>query len=182
MEEPMPAVAFNGRGRPIVALVISVVALGIAAGVAIAASATISGFAYHPNPITVTVGGSVTWTNNDPVGHTVSADDGSFTSGTLANGATYNHTFTTVGTVAYHCNIHPSMHGMVQVQAAPQPTPRPTPTPRRSPRPTARITPPPADMSSPSTHGGTSSVGVMVAALAGIATVALRTRPGRRRP
>jgi plastocyanin len=40
-----------------------------------------------------------------------------FTSGTLANGAAYQFTFTQPGTFTYHCTIHPSMTGTIIVQS-----------------------------------------------------------------
>jgi plastocyanin len=57
----------------------------------------------------------VTWTNLDGVAHTVTADDGSWGSGTLGQGATYSHVFTSPGTYTYHCAIHPFMTGTVTV-------------------------------------------------------------------
>lgn len=59
---------------------------------------------------------TVTWTNDDAIQHTVTADDNSFTSGQLNTGNTYSHTFNNSGTVAYHCAIHPSMKGSVVVK------------------------------------------------------------------
>jgi plastocyanin len=76
---------------------------------------TISNFAFQPNSLSVATGTTVTWTNNDSMPHTVTADDGSFTSGPIAAGATFSHTFTAAGTVAYHCQFHASMHGSVTV-------------------------------------------------------------------
>jgi plastocyanin len=81
-----------------------------------ASAVTIAGFAFAPATITVSVGTTVTWTNNDSTGHTVTADDGSFASGTLAPGATFSQAFTTAGTFAYHCSIHSSMQGTVTVR------------------------------------------------------------------
>jgi len=60
-------------------------------------------------------GSSVRWTNRDDAPHTVTADDGSFASGTLAQNATFTRAFPTVGTFAYHCAVHPSMTGTVIV-------------------------------------------------------------------
>ena len=51
----------------------------------------------------------VTWKFDDSTDHTVSADDNSFASSPMANGQTFTHTFSTAGTVAYHCSIHPFM-------------------------------------------------------------------------
>jgi len=75
----------------------------------------ISGFAFAPASITVKVGTTITWTNHDSAPHTVTADDGSFTSGSLATGATFSQTFAKAGTYPYHCNFHSSMKGAVTV-------------------------------------------------------------------
>ena len=78
-------------------------------------SVSIAGFAFAPATITVPVGASITWTNSDSAGHTVTADDGSFKSGTLTTGATFKQTFAAAGTYTYHCSIHASMVGTVTV-------------------------------------------------------------------
>jgi len=77
---------------------------------------SISDFSFQPAAVTVAVGTTVTWTNNDSAGHTVTADDGSFKSTTLATGATFSQTFATAGTFAYRCAIHSSMTGTVTVK------------------------------------------------------------------
>ena len=72
--------------------------------------------AYQPDPVTVQAGQSVTWTWEDQGNqHSVSADDGSFESCLQGAGATFTTTFTTAGTYAYHCSIHPQMKGTVTV-------------------------------------------------------------------
>ncbi len=86
------------------------------APVAAAAAVSIKDFSFQPATISVPVGGTVTWTNNDTTGHTVTADDGSFDSGTVSPGATFSQTFATAGTFTYHCNIHPSMTASITVQ------------------------------------------------------------------
>jgi len=87
---------------------------------AVAASHAVSiiDFGYTPASITVQAGDTVVWTNTGQAVHTVSADNGSFDSGTLLSGRTFAMTFSTAGTFAYHCNVHPSMHGTVVVQSA----------------------------------------------------------------
>jgi plastocyanin len=97
-------------------------------GVAVAADnpVAISGFSFSPHDITVAVGDSVTWTNSDAQGHTATADDGSFDTGTIGNGTSKSVTFATAGTFAYHCSIHPAMTGTVTVEAAAATTPEPT--------------------------------------------------------
>jgi plastocyanin len=80
------------------------------------ASVTISGFLFSPATITVKKGTTVTWINNDSVGHTVTADSGvGPASGLLNNGDSYNYTFDATGTYPYHCSVHPSMKGTVVV-------------------------------------------------------------------
>ena len=70
---------------------------------------------YVPDQLTVSVGDTVTWTNTDPMRHTVTADDGAFDSGRLGGGETFSHTFTSAGPVPYHCEIHSGMTGTVTV-------------------------------------------------------------------
>lgn len=77
---------------------------------------SIAGFAFSPNELHAKVGDTITWTNNDSMSHTVTSDTDAFDSGTLAPGKTFTHTFTTAGTFAYHCNIHPSMSAKVIVE------------------------------------------------------------------
>lgn len=76
----------------------------------------IKNFAFSPATLTVSAGTKVTWNQQDGAPHTVTADDGSFSSGTLAQGQSYSFTFATPGTYTYHCAIHPMMKGTVIVQ------------------------------------------------------------------
>jgi plastocyanin len=78
-------------------------------------SVSIAGFAFAPTAITVAAGSTVTWTNSDSTGHTVTADDGTFKSAKLGGGATFSQTFAKAGTFTYHCSIHSSMTGTVTV-------------------------------------------------------------------
>jgi plastocyanin len=77
--------------------------------------AEISDFAFVPGTLTVKVGTTVTWTNKDSVGHTVTSDDGIFDSGILGKGSSFSYKFTTVGTFGYFCTPHPYMVGTVVV-------------------------------------------------------------------
>lgn len=79
-------------------------------------AASIIDYAFSPASITVKAGSAVTWTNTGSAPHTVTADDGSFDSGSLANSATFAHTFAKAGTFTFHCAIHSSMKGTVVVQ------------------------------------------------------------------
>lgn len=66
---------------------------------------------------TVPVGTSVTWKNLDSAPHTATANDGSFNTGTLGQGQTGSHTFSTAGSFPYKCAIHPSMTATLTVTA-----------------------------------------------------------------
>jgi plastocyanin len=79
------------------------------------AAVSIAGFAFQPGSLEVAAGTTVTWTNDDPAPHTVTAADGSFDSGTLASGATFSQVFDAAGTFAYACAIHPTMTGTIIV-------------------------------------------------------------------
>jgi plastocyanin len=72
-------------------------------------------FAYQPEPVVVAVGGKVIWQNEDSAPHTATADDGSFDTGTLDKGKLKSETFKAAGTFPYFCEIHPTMHGTVEV-------------------------------------------------------------------
>lgn len=71
-----------------------------------------------PVDLTIDVGDTVIWTNDDTVIHTVTADAGStesFDSGTLNPGDTFSVTFTMEGSNPYHCIPHPGMTGTITV-------------------------------------------------------------------
>jgi plastocyanin len=82
------------------------------------ASVTVADMAFSAASVTVAVGESVTWTFEDPVSHTSTSDQGFWDSGTRSGGATYSRAFTSAGTFAYHCTIHPMMRGKVSVAVA----------------------------------------------------------------
>jgi plastocyanin len=74
-------------------------------------------FTYEPDPVVVQAGGKVIWQNEDTAPHTATADDGSFDTGTIEKGKLGSATFKEPGTFTYHCEIHPTMHGTVEVVA-----------------------------------------------------------------
>jgi plastocyanin len=76
----------------------------------------IADFAFAPETTEVPVGTEVTWSNDDPAEHTVTADDGAFESNNLAQGETFSFRFDQSGNYPYRCLIHPEMKGVVQVQ------------------------------------------------------------------
>lgn len=76
---------------------------------------TIVSRAYQPAQLTIEDGQTVVWTNRGFGPHTVTALGGEFDSGRLNLGESFKVTFTTPGTFAYKCTIHPSMRGSVTV-------------------------------------------------------------------
>jgi amicyanin len=76
---------------------------------------TMSNFKFDPATLTVPVGSTVTWTNQDEEPHTVAAKDGSFHSPGIDTHGTYSFTFAKAGTFDYVCSIHPFMTGTVVV-------------------------------------------------------------------
>jgi plastocyanin len=81
--------------------------------------AGIKSLAFQPNRIEITAGTTVTWTNNDPLEHSVTAVDRSFDSGLIKSGGTWRYTFTRPGTYQFYCQPHPFMKGVVIVKEGP---------------------------------------------------------------
>lgn len=79
------------------------------------AQVTIKDFAFSPQVLTVPVGTTVTWTNEDMTQHTVYSNDKTFVSDILAQGDTFSFTFDTPGTYDYICSLHPNMTGQIVV-------------------------------------------------------------------
>jgi len=84
--------------------------------VLVSANVTLEHVAFTPASITVTVGTTVVWSNQDSIAHTVTADDASFDSGRLGGNKSFRQTFATAGTYTYHCTIHQAMKGVVVVK------------------------------------------------------------------
>src|SRR3954470_20736226 len=80
-----------------------------------ARSVSIEDFYFEPSEAAIQPGDTVTWTNEGNHPHTVTADDGSFDSGTLQPGESYSHTCQSAGRLPYHCSIHQAMTGSVSV-------------------------------------------------------------------
>jgi plastocyanin/glucose/arabinose dehydrogenase len=83
------------------------------------AAVNVQNLAFQPMDLTLPVGTTVTWTNNDSVAHSVTWDDKTVDSGLFGQGETFSYTFTTAGTYPYYCIPHGSpgagMHGSVTV-------------------------------------------------------------------
>jgi len=92
-------------------------------------ASTLTDDAYSPNPIEITVGQTVVWTNDDTVFHTVTSgslgasDAGKLFDSGLAGptaltskGKTFEHKFDNAGDFPYFCTLHPAMVGTVAVK------------------------------------------------------------------
>ena len=73
-------------------------------------------FTYEPAELTVAVGTTVTWTNQDTAPHTATAEDLSFDSGRLDQGQSFEYAFEEAGTFVYVCQFHPNMTGTITVE------------------------------------------------------------------
>jgi amicyanin len=80
-------------------------------------------FAYAPATLTVQVGDTVTWSNQDAVDHTVTTrpDAPAAFDGPLPPGGSYSFTFAQPGTYDYYCIPHPTMEGSIVVLPAAAP-------------------------------------------------------------
>ena len=70
---------------------------------------------FSPGNLTVETGTTVVWTNLDTQSHRITSDTNLFDGGASANDA-YSRTFNTKGSFPYHCSIHPTMTGTINVQ------------------------------------------------------------------
>src|SRR5215211_7049429 len=91
-----------------------------ATGVSIVPGAsTLTSNAFSPNPIQVSVGTTVTWTNNDAEPHTVNAGEYATPSrlfdSYIPPAGTFEYTFKDAGEYPYFCLLHPNMVGTVSV-------------------------------------------------------------------
>lgn len=76
----------------------------------------IQDYVFQPAEITIQAGETITWINQDTVGHTATCD--SFDSGLLKKGETFKQTFNETGTFDYICTPHPYMKGKVIVTSS----------------------------------------------------------------
>jgi plastocyanin len=69
-----------------------------------------------PETVTITVGQTVRWTNNDDRDYLLVARDQSFKSGEMRPKEKFEHKFTEAGSFEYGCAIHPRLIGTVIVE------------------------------------------------------------------
>ncbi len=73
-------------------------------------------YAFAPDSLVVALGDTVEWDNGDLVPHTVTSDTTAWDSGDIATAHRYRVVATARGRTAYHCEIHPEMHGLLVVR------------------------------------------------------------------
>lgn len=72
--------------------------------------------AFGANPLTISAGSTVVWMNNDVTAHDPTSDTGAFALSAIRSGGQGTFTFSSAGTLRYHCGIHPNMVGTIVVQ------------------------------------------------------------------
>lgn len=90
-------------------------AAGADATASAAKTVDINHFAFHPPTLRVRQGARVAFVNSSNVTHTATRA-GSFNTGHIKPGKSVTVPFKQKGTFAYHCNIHPFMHGKIVVE------------------------------------------------------------------
>jgi plastocyanin len=81
-----------------------------------AAAVSMKNIQFAPRALTVKVGQTVTWTNQDSVDHNVTAVGGaSFRSANFGRSGTYRYRAAAPGTISYVCTLHPGMAGTLTV-------------------------------------------------------------------
>ena len=77
----------------------------------------IDNFSFTPPTLTVAVGATVTWVNQDDVPHNIVSSEGkTLKSPVMDTDQKFSYTFTKAGTYPYYCGIHPRMIGKIIVQ------------------------------------------------------------------
>ncbi len=76
---------------------------------------------FNPNTVTIPIGTTITWTNDDTAAHTVTSGedathDGVFDSSLFMAGKTFSHQFDSAGEYPYYCLVHPWMTGTIIVE------------------------------------------------------------------
>lgn len=78
---------------------------------------TIHDLIFDPPAVIISTGQPVSWTNQDPIAHTIiPRDRNAFAPGTLQPGETLTRTFSTPGIYEYFCEFHGTMRGVIVVR------------------------------------------------------------------
>jgi plastocyanin len=77
---------------------------------------TIAGFSFTPSELSVAVGDTVVWSNDDALLHTTSADSGAWSSPEMRQGERFRFVAVRAGRFPYHCSAHPVMRATLVVR------------------------------------------------------------------
>jgi LPXTG-motif cell wall-anchored protein len=133
------------RSVAIVAATLLALAALLPAFAADTVTVSMKDFKFEPKTITVRVGDTVTWKNDDQAPHTAQADDGSFDSDDMGAGQSFSFTATKAGTFPYYCEYHGGPNGagmagtLVVQEAAAQPQPTTAPAAAATPTGTIQV-------------------------------------------
>jgi len=101
-------------------LSVSLISLMLFPYIALAENVTVevSHNSLEPASVSISPGDTVTFHNKVemPGGHTIVADDGTFSSPDLAKDESWSHKFTETGTYHYHIKQHPDAKGEIVVK------------------------------------------------------------------
>lgn len=89
----------------------------LAAGHATKHAVAIKGFKFSPASLTINVGDTVVFTNEDGAPHTATADNGAFDTGRMGKGESKSVEFTEAGSFEYSCGVHPNMKAAITVES-----------------------------------------------------------------
>ena len=81
------------------------------------ATVTIDNFTFEPQRLTVKVGTTVTWVNQDDIPHALASNAKVFKSKALDTDDKFSFTFATPGVYDYFCSMHPHMTGTILVES-----------------------------------------------------------------
>jgi plastocyanin len=104
------------RAAALAAALAAVLAVAPAVGAPKREEVAVQFSAYGPSQLDVLPGTTVLWSNVSERTHTVTSDTGLFDSGHFGPGARFQFTFNTPGVYHYHCTIHTSIRGEVDVR------------------------------------------------------------------
>ena len=110
-----PRALLNLRNRAVRGGVASVLAAQTSAARCESGQVTIDNCTFAPAALSVKVGTTVTWKNQDDIPHTV-VSAGKFKSKALDTDDSFSFTFNKAGTYSYHCSVHPRMTGKIVVR------------------------------------------------------------------
>jgi amicyanin len=113
---PQPDRRRSAAGAALLAAALATASLCSEAARAQDARVKIANFTFAPKRLTVKVGTTVTWGNEDDIPHTIASAAGLFKSKALDTDDSFSFTFTQPGSYEYFCSLHPHMTGTIVVE------------------------------------------------------------------